>query len=218
MYVLLNARTIDMMYYFSNPDTLFEKSKNSRKVSKYKDKNGEIKEQLKYCIRWLDEEIIQYVQICKIISLKKIVKFFKAKGYSSKKYKTLKREYMSYSGNNSDFFEFVLLKFLKSDMQKSIKSNSYKIQKLTTAKIKINHDQLLQLPISNHKLKERFLQNLDETTEIPISIYKKDDVVRFLLLLDYAVKVDRIKDLLDIPDVFYILRQIICVGLDYYFK
>ena len=54
MYKVLNSSAIDMMYYFGNPDSLFKDKKNKRKVSKYKDKKGEIKKQIDYCIKWLN--------------------------------------------------------------------------------------------------------------------------------------------------------------------
>ena len=49
------------------------------------------------------------------------------------------------------------------------------------------------------------------------SIYSIENVAEFILLLLEAVKLKKIKEFLDVPDVFYIARQIKNIGIEYYF-
>lgn len=224
MYKVLNSSAIDMMYYFGNPDSLFKDKKNKRKVSKYKDKKGEIKKQIDYCIKWLNEESKKYIETCKIISCKRIFKIVRAKGGGIKSYKYIKREFIAFSKKNSnssasDYIdEFMLLKFVQSDFKKAIRSNEYKIEKLKTVKMKLGYSDFLSSPIACYVSKYDYKTAQEEFIEIPVSVYRKREVARFLLILDYALKEDMIKEILDIPDVFYILRQIICIGPEYYFE
>lgn len=223
MYKVLNSSAIDMMYYFGNPDSLFKDKKNKRKVSKYKDKKGEIKKQIDYCIKWLNEESKKYIETCKIISCKRLLKIVRAKGGGIRSYKYVKKEFITYSKKNpnmqasDNIDEFMLLKFVRSDLKKAISSNEYKIEKLRTIKLKLSYLDFLNSPIACYVSKYEHKKAQDEFIEIPVSVYRKREVARFLLLLDYALKEDKIKEILDIPDVFYILRQIICVGPEYYF-
>ena len=141
MYKVLNSSAIDMMYYFSNPDGLFKDQKNNRKVSKYKDKKGEIKKQIDYCIKWLNEESKKYIETCKIISCKRLLKIVRAKGGGIRSYKYVKKEFITYSKKNpntqasDNIDEFMLLKFVRSDLKKAISTNEYKIEKLRNVKL-----------------------------------------------------------------------------------
>lgn len=49
------------------------------------------------------------------------------------------------------------------------------------------------------------------------SIYSIENAAEFMLLLLEAVKSKKIKEFLDVPDVFYIARQIKSIGIEYYF-
>ena len=49
------------------------------------------------------------------------------------------------------------------------------------------------------------------------SIYSIENISEFMLILLEAIKKKKIKEFLDIPDVFYIARQIRSLGIEYYF-
>lgn len=49
-------------------------------------------------------------------------------------------------------------------------------------------------------------------------VYEKTDICMFLLVLFEAIRRRMINSFLDIPDVFYIVRQIKGVGVNYYFE
>lgn len=218
MYVLFNSSNLDSMYHLCNPDLLFKDSKSKRRVSKYKDESGEIKEQIEYCENWVRNNFPKYLYTCKKIALRKLFKFVKSRGFNSKAYRSFKNEYNYNFEKNINFYEFLLIKFIRSDMSKIIKFNSYKMYRVRTIKLKYDIQEAVKLPISNYNIKHKETSLCNGFIEIPSSVYRKEDVVRFLLILDYALKEGKIYEILDIPDVFYALRQIICVGLDYYFR
>lgn len=54
--------------------------------------------------------------------------------------------------------------------------------------------------------------------EYGCSIYSIENVSEFILILLEAVKRRKVREFLDIPDVFYISRQIKNLGVEYYFE
>lgn len=73
-----------------------------------------------------------------------------------------------------------------------------------------------------HKLKHSFNRNNYFIEKMYKSdgyvVYNKADICVFILVLFEAVKRKMIKSFLDIPDVFYIVRQLKGIGIRYYLE
>lgn len=136
-------------------------NKLEKKVSKYRDKDGHIKKEMKECRLW-------------ITSLKNI------DSLSKECYKVLVNKIPKYQKMDLSEIKFDIYHKLKH----SINKNNYQLSKIYQ--------------------------------ENNFAIYKEEDICMFLLVLFEASKRKMLNSFLDIPDVFYILRQIKGVGLKYY--
>lgn len=153
-----------MYYEYEKKDNKMRKNnKLNKKVSKYRDKDGHIKEEMQQCVSFVKD----------------------------------------IEGNNKIF------KFCYNELREE----NHKLQNMNLKEISRE---------MSHKLKHSFNKNkysIQKTfKQDGYAIYEKEDIYVFFLVLLESIKCKKVKEFLDIPDVFYILRQIKGVGIDYYFE
>lgn len=138
-------------------------NKQQKKVSKYKDKYGNIKKEYDECINWAND--LQG----KSWILRECYDCTKEKVYKYNIRRKIKAQYSVYMSNKLSYI---------------INKNKYKIEKCGK--------------------KDGY------------SLYSKEDVAEFILVLVESLNKNRLREFLDIPDVFYIARQIKYFGVEYY--
>ena len=153
------------MYSVCEPKIKNKKGNNKldKKVSKYRDKDGQIKKEMQECI--------SFVQ--KIQNNNKIVKSC---------YNELREE---------------VPKFKKMDT--------------TDIKLEIYHKLKRSINRNNYFMLKMYKSQ-------GYTVYDKKDICMFLLVLFESIKRKMVKSFLDIPDVFYIIRQLKGVGIKYYIE
>lgn len=101
---------------------------------------------------------------------------------------------------------------IRKECYEVLKENCYECKKMDIDKFNLE---------IYHKLKHSINKNhyylAKKYKEYGFSVYQKEDICIFLLILLESLKRNMLDFFLDIPDVFYILRQIKGVGLNYYF-
>ena len=148
--------------------------KRLKKVSKYKDKNGNIKIQIKECNNWIEQNIFgKFFYQIKSYCYKNFISFLEKMSFVKKR--------KAYIHKINDLKNG---KYLKSRLLSIINKNRLYFDKI----YKING----------------------------IQIYKEEDMCEFILLIIEAKAQKILKSFLDIPDVFYIIRQLKGIGLRYY--
>ena len=149
------------------------KRKILKKVSKYRDKKGNIKVQLEECKEWLNK-IVFSEYICDI--------------------------YNECYNNLLMSFQRMMFRNRKRYMNrvKDLRNGKYIECRLSSI-------------FKNNKL---YLDKLYKKDGI--QIYSYLDVCEFMLLLIEAKRQNKLYQFIDIPDVFYIIRQIKAIGLNYY--
>ncbi|MDD3304148.1 MAG: hypothetical protein PHP54_04445 [Clostridia bacterium] len=203
---------------------ILSSKKNTRRVSKYKDRKGEIRRQLEQCMAWLIS--LEDLDVCRDIYVAEIARQLRAGNYSSKEFKNEKKNFLRYYSDSwstgeiteLDIQNFLLLKRIKSEYTKILKNNRCKFKQFKTTIKRFTVAEAANFPITYYNLIDKAIEDGKDSFEVSLKIYTKKDVAKFLLVLDYALNNDKIFEILDVPDVFYVLRQIICAGPDFYFK
>ena len=147
-----------------------ERSKHVRKVSKYRDKNGNIKKEMIECIRYIDDSVKLNIEYIQKYCLRELNEFF----YRSKSKK------INHKCNDLEKGSYT-----KCMVNKAYRTNKFYIRK-------------------------------DIKQDSGAWVYEKMDMYKFLLSLCYAIKHKELNQFIDIPDVFYILRQLKSTGIEYY--
>lgn len=155
-------------YAFECENYRKENGKKNRKVSKYRDKNGDISIEVANCNKWANE-------------------IFKRKEDIEKFCIEQIKETALYNHTRKNIHKCIDIdngKYAKSLLFRAFDKNKFYIPK--------------------------------KKKEGNICIYEDNGIYIFMLTLLKAIEIGKIRQFLDIPDVFYIVRQIKAIGIEYY--
>lgn len=142
-------------------------------------------------------------------SQKKVSKYRDKDGYIKRQMEECRKWICTEIGDNASYFEKLFCFKLLREFE-TRKKSKYKISA-------IKNGSYVESLYNKVLYENRFILS-KKSKENGIVLYEKIDMYKFIATLIYAYKSGKIREFLDVPDVFYIMRQLKETGLEPYLE